>query len=171
MILVRLVFQAKFGHAAEVVAGFKQGGEIARSAGVKGPRHVRILTDLSGPFDTVVQELEFDSLDDFMKSQAAMFADPRWQEMARNGGLGIGWSADRRNSTPSSSRSRTHGVGSLLTRSPEVGISPPATWKERGTVMKTIGVLGGLGPQATMDFEARVHAAAQRLIPQRASQA
>jgi aspartate racemase len=31
--------------------------------------------------------------------------------------------------------------------------------------MKTIGVLGGLGPQATMDFEARVHRAAQRLIP------
>ncbi|MGH9901276.1 MAG: aspartate/glutamate racemase family protein, partial [Pyrinomonadaceae bacterium] len=31
---------------------------------------------------------------------------------------------------------------------------------------KTIGVLGGLGPQATMDFEARVHRAAQRLIPQ-----
>src|SRR5262245_2253442 len=34
----------------------------------------------------------------------------------------------------------------------------------RGT-MKTIGVLGGLGPQATMDFEARVHREAQRLIP------
>ena len=33
--------------------------------------------------------------------------------------------------------------------------------------MKTIGVLGGLGPQATMDFEARVHAVSQRLIPQR----
>ena len=32
--------------------------------------------------------------------------------------------------------------------------------------MKTIGVLGGLGPQATMDFEARVHAVSQRLIPQ-----
>jgi hypothetical protein len=30
--------------------------------------------------------------------------------------------------------------------------------------MKTIGVLGGLGPQATLDFEARVHAASQRLI-------
>lgn len=30
--------------------------------------------------------------------------------------------------------------------------------------MKTIGVLGGLGPQATMDFEARVHRVAQRLI-------
>src|SRR5215831_15165626 len=32
--------------------------------------------------------------------------------------------------------------------------------------MKTIGVLGGMGPQATMDFEARVHAVAQKLIPQ-----
>jgi aspartate racemase len=33
--------------------------------------------------------------------------------------------------------------------------------------LKTIGVLGGLGPQATMDLEARVHKAAQRLIPPR----
>lgn len=33
--------------------------------------------------------------------------------------------------------------------------------------MKTIGILGGLGPQATMDFERRVHHVAQRLIPQR----
>ncbi|CAA9267181.1 MAG: hypothetical protein AVDCRST_MAG26-2622 [uncultured Chloroflexia bacterium] len=32
--------------------------------------------------------------------------------------------------------------------------------------MKTIGVLGGLGPQATMDFEARVHRVAQELVPQ-----
>jgi aspartate racemase len=33
--------------------------------------------------------------------------------------------------------------------------------------MKTIGILGGLGPQATMDFEVRLHAVAQRLIPPR----
>ncbi|MHB8576748.1 MAG: hypothetical protein ACYDCQ_15610 [Dehalococcoidia bacterium] len=32
--------------------------------------------------------------------------------------------------------------------------------------MKRIGVPGGVGPRATMDFEARVHAAVQRLIPQ-----
>ena len=32
--------------------------------------------------------------------------------------------------------------------------------------MKRIGVLGGMSAQATMDFEARVHRAAQRLIPQ-----
>jgi aspartate racemase len=33
--------------------------------------------------------------------------------------------------------------------------------------MKTIGVLGGVGPQATMDFETRVHRVSQRLVPQR----
>lgn len=31
--------------------------------------------------------------------------------------------------------------------------------------MKTIGVIGGLGPQATIDFEARLHKAAERLSP------
>src|SRR5690349_8507351 len=31
--------------------------------------------------------------------------------------------------------------------------------------MKPIGVLGGIGPQATMDFERRLHRAAQRVIP------
>lgn len=35
--------------------------------------------------------------------------------------------------------------------------------------MKTIGILGGVGPQATIDFEARLHRAAQRVIPQRAN--
>jgi aspartate racemase len=33
--------------------------------------------------------------------------------------------------------------------------------------MRTIGVLGGIGPQATMDFEVRVHREAQRRIPPR----
>ena len=32
--------------------------------------------------------------------------------------------------------------------------------------MKTIGILGGIGPQATMELERKLHAAAQRLIPQ-----
>lgn len=32
--------------------------------------------------------------------------------------------------------------------------------------MKTIGVIGGLGPQATMDFERLIHKASQKLIPQ-----
>jgi aspartate racemase len=32
--------------------------------------------------------------------------------------------------------------------------------------MKTIGILGGISPQATMDFERRVHEVSQHLIPQ-----
>jgi aspartate racemase len=32
--------------------------------------------------------------------------------------------------------------------------------------MKRIGVLGGMSPQATMDFEARVHRLSQQLVPQ-----
>ena len=31
--------------------------------------------------------------------------------------------------------------------------------------MKTIGVLGGLGLQATMEFEVRIHTVIQQLIP------
>jgi aspartate racemase len=33
--------------------------------------------------------------------------------------------------------------------------------------MKTIGLLGGLGPQATIDLEIRLHAVARQLIPQK----
>jgi aspartate racemase len=32
--------------------------------------------------------------------------------------------------------------------------------------MKTIGILGGISPQATMDFERRIHEVSQRIIPQ-----
>jgi aspartate racemase len=35
--------------------------------------------------------------------------------------------------------------------------------------MKTIGVLGGIGPQATMDFEMRIHYVAQQWLPQQAN--
>ena len=33
-------------------------------------------------------------------------------------------------------------------------------------LMKRIGVLGGMSPQATMDFEARVHRVSQQIVPQ-----
>jgi aspartate racemase len=44
---------------------------------------------------------------------------------------------------------------------------PSGDGKEGRSSLKTIGVFGGLGPQATMDFVARVHRVAQRLIPPR----
>jgi hypothetical protein len=79
MILVRFVLQARFGKASEVVAGFKQTAEIART--LVGPNvRVRILTDLSGPFDTVVQEIEVESLAEWERLREFIFSNPQLQE-------------------------------------------------------------------------------------------
>jgi hypothetical protein len=79
MILVRFVCQAKFGKASEVVAGFKRSNEIART--VAGPNvRVRLLTDLSGTFDTVVQELELESLAEWERLRAVIFSNSEVQE-------------------------------------------------------------------------------------------
>jgi len=37
--------------------------------------------------------------------------------------------------------------------------------KNNGVAMKTIGVIGGMGPQATLDLEMRIHKVAQQLLP------
>jgi hypothetical protein len=79
MILVRFVCQAKFGTASEVVAGFKRSNEIART--VVGPNvRVRLLTDLSGAFDTVVQELELESLAEWERLRVVIFSNREIQE-------------------------------------------------------------------------------------------
>jgi hypothetical protein len=75
MILVRIVCQAKFGMANEVVAGFKQSAEIVRTLVGSNVRS-RLLTDLSGSFDTVVQELEVKSLAEWERLRALIFASP-----------------------------------------------------------------------------------------------
>jgi hypothetical protein len=79
MILVRIICQAKFGKASEVVAGFRQSAEIVRT--FTGP-HVRsrLLTDLSGSFDTVVEELELESLAEWERLRAVIFSNPQVRE-------------------------------------------------------------------------------------------
>lgn len=42
----------------------------------------------------------------------------------------------------------------------------PVHKKEIPIIMKTIGIIGGLGPQATIDFEQQVHYAAQQYLQQ-----
>jgi hypothetical protein len=79
MILVRFVCQAKFGKAGEVVAGFKQSGEITRTI-VEPHVSGRILSDLSGPFDTVIMELEVESLAEWERLKGSIFANPQIQE-------------------------------------------------------------------------------------------
>jgi hypothetical protein len=79
MVLVRFVCQSKFGKANEVVEGFKQSGEVVRT--FVGPNvRGRILTDLSGPFDTIVQEIEVESLAEWERLRAAVFSNPEIQE-------------------------------------------------------------------------------------------
>ena len=80
MILVRMVFQAKWGKAGEVANEFKQNAEMIQKVYGQGAR-VRILTDLSGPFDTVVQEIELESLAEWERLRAKMFSSPEFDEM------------------------------------------------------------------------------------------
>ena len=89
MVQVRIVFQAKFGKAADLLGAFKEFGSVSMPSGVPAPSRVRFLTDLSGPFDTVVQELEFESLAAAEKSQAAMFADPQIHEFMQRASVYI----------------------------------------------------------------------------------
>ncbi len=77
MILMRNVFQAKYGRGDDLVA-LMQGvqGLLAKHGGAQQ----RILTDLAGPFFTVIAEIEFESLADFERSFGEMFADPEFEQ-------------------------------------------------------------------------------------------
>ena len=94
MILVRTVFQAKFGQggqfAAQMAASNRQiAAQMAEQLG--GPRPWRVLTDLSGLFDTVVFELELESLAEWEQSRAVLFQLPTFQEaMAQSVELLVG---------------------------------------------------------------------------------
>jgi hypothetical protein len=72
MILVRVTFQAQFGKAGEIVELMKR----EPPADVRG----RILTDLSGPFDTVVLESVVESIDDYFRQLREMFANEEMSE-------------------------------------------------------------------------------------------
>lgn len=58
--LVRQVFQAKYGRGDELVARFPELNMRMRDAGELSPQF-RILTDASGPFFTVVTETEVEN--------------------------------------------------------------------------------------------------------------
>ena len=94
MIVVRTVFQAKFGKGGELAAKMGEGNkqladEMNRRMG--GPRRWRVLTDLSGSFDTVVFEVEAENLAEWEKARAAMFQMPEFQQsMAQTQDLIVG---------------------------------------------------------------------------------
>ncbi len=61
MLVARQVFRAKYGRGDELVALFKELNTRMQEGGGSGPRF-RILTDVTGPFFTVVSEVEVESL-------------------------------------------------------------------------------------------------------------
>lgn len=74
MLLVRQVFQAKYGRGDELVALFKEGRESMPEGFRQGSS--RLLTDASGPFFTVVTEYEIESFAAWEQQFAAMMAQP-----------------------------------------------------------------------------------------------
>lgn len=75
MTLVRHVFQAKYGKGGELVALFKQ----AREKWLPDYAE-RILTDASGPFFTVVTEMEVEGLAEWERCIAEVFSLPEFGE-------------------------------------------------------------------------------------------
>lgn len=83
MVLVRMVFQARWGSVQDVVEEFKQSLTLMRE--ITGSKtRFRVLTDLSGSFNTVVEEIEVESLAEWERHRAAIFADPRFQQRMAN---------------------------------------------------------------------------------------
>jgi hypothetical protein len=71
MIIVRDVFQAKYGKGGELVALLKE----AAAAQPDVMAYRRILSDASGPFFTVVAEAEVESLAGWEKLRDRLFSD------------------------------------------------------------------------------------------------
>jgi hypothetical protein len=73
MILVRIVFRARQGKIRQLVEGMKQATHNA-------PNRPRLLTDLSGPTNTMVMELRHESLAAAEQFRAELFQSQRFQE-------------------------------------------------------------------------------------------
>jgi hypothetical protein len=78
MILVRVTFQAQYGKAGEIVKLMTQD--------VQPDMHGRILTDLTGSFDTVVIETEVESIDQYFSDMREMFANAEESDSMRAAG-------------------------------------------------------------------------------------
>ncbi|MGE5499149.1 MAG: hypothetical protein ACM3Q2_13795 [Syntrophothermus sp.] len=77
MILVRDIFQLKFGKAREAIAVWKEGKEILMSVGHKPDR---IMTDLVSDYYTFVLETTFRDLADMEASLQKAFSDERYEK-------------------------------------------------------------------------------------------
>ncbi|MEQ1898076.1 MAG: hypothetical protein ABL971_11885 [Vicinamibacterales bacterium] len=79
MVIVRNVFRLKFGKTKEAVAVLKEGLEIQRKALSDVEFSARILTDVTGPFYTLVLEITVPNFAAFESNAGRVFADKDWQ--------------------------------------------------------------------------------------------
>src|SRR5215471_1845620 len=79
MILIRNVFQLKFGKAREAVAIVKEGVAIQKRALTGVDFSTRVLTDVTGPFYTLVLELTLPNLATFESFAPRLFGNREWQ--------------------------------------------------------------------------------------------
>ena len=79
MIIVRNVFQLKFGKMREAVATMKEGMAIQKRVLSGADFSTRLLTDLTGRNYTLVFELTLPNLAAFESFAPRLFADKDWQ--------------------------------------------------------------------------------------------
>lgn len=80
MIVVRDIFQLKFGTAKEALALWKEGLPSIKKSGHPVDR---LLTDIAGPYYTLVLECTYRSLADYESAEAKTRADQNWAEWYR----------------------------------------------------------------------------------------
>jgi hypothetical protein len=79
MTVIRNVFRLKFGKAREAVALFKEGIAIQKRVGAGLDFSTRLLTDVTGPFYTVVLELSVPNMAVFESNAPRLMGDKDWQ--------------------------------------------------------------------------------------------
>jgi hypothetical protein len=79
MIVIRNVFRLQFGKAREAVALFKESDAIQKRVGAGADFQVRLLTDVTGPFYTVVMEITAPSMAAFEAGAPQLMGNKEWQ--------------------------------------------------------------------------------------------
>ena len=79
MIVVRNVFRLKFGKAREAVALVKDGIAIQKRVGAGLDFSTRLLTDVTGPFYTMIWEVTVPNLAAFEAAAPQLMGDKDWQ--------------------------------------------------------------------------------------------
>jgi hypothetical protein len=77
MIVVRDIFQLKFGKAAEAAEVWRDGRSFAERSG-GGP--IRLLSDVVGPYYTLILERTYDSLAEFERASQELRSDDEWKD-------------------------------------------------------------------------------------------